>query len=221
MKTPEELMVQLGQKVILLGDADRNELKERPTATSWKKYISFAFGGNKQKTEEKAETASPLQIDNKKIIKLTPDAIQKNYIIADCCKPIPGDDVLGYIDDNNRIIIHKRQCPIATQLKTSFGNRLLAVKWETGKALSFPVNVYIKGIDGVGVLNKVTEIISQQLNVNIKKLTIETNDGIFEGHIQLLVHDVDDVNTICNKLKKIDNIKRVTRIENFDDATAD
>ena len=221
LKTPEELMVQLGQKVILLGDADRNELKERPTATSWKKYISFAFGGNKQKTEEKAETASPLQIDNKKIIKLTPDAIQKNYIIADCCKPIPGDDILGYIDDNNRIIIHKRQCPIATQLKTSFGNRLLAVKWETGKALSFPVNVYIKGIDGVGVLNKVTEIISQQLNVNIKKLTIETNDGIFEGHIQLLVHDVDDVNTICNKLKKIDNIKRVTRIENFDDATAD
>ena len=128
--------------------------------------------------------------------------------------------VIG-IDDNNRIIIHKRQCPIATQLKTSFGNRLLAVKWETGKALSFPVNVYIKGIDDIGVLNKVTEIISQQLNVNIRKLAVESNDGIFEGRIQLFVHDVDDVNTICNKLKKIDNIKRVTRIENFNDASAD
>lgn len=112
------------------------------------------------------------------------------------------DDVLGYIDDNNRIVIHKRQCPIAAQLKTSFGNRLLAVEWETGKALNFPVNVYIKGIDGIGVLNQVTQVISQQLNVNIHKLNIESNDGIFEGRIQLYVHDVDDVNTICTNLKR-------------------
>ncbi len=152
---------------------------------------------------------------------MTPDAIQKNYIIADCCKPIPGDDVLGYIDDNNRIIIHKRQCPIAAQLKTSFGNRLLAVQWETGKALNFLVNVYIKGIDSIGILNQVTQIISQQLNVNIHKLNIESNDGIFEGRIQLYVHDVDDVNTICSNLKKIENIKKVTRIERFDDEIAD
>ena len=146
---------------------------------------------------------------------------RKNYILADCCKPIPGDDVLGYIDDNNRIVIHKRQCPIAAQLKTSFGNRLLAVEWETGKALNFPVNVYIKGIDGIGVLNQVTQVISQQLNVNIHKLNIESNDGIFEGRIQLYVHDVDDVNTICTNLKKIDHIKKVTRIENFEDTIAD
>ena len=163
----------------------------------------------------------PLNIDKKQILKLTPDAIQKNYILADCCKPIPGDDVLGYIDDNNRIVIHKRQCPIATQLKTSFGNRLLAVQWQTGKALNLPVNVYIKGIDGIGVLNRVTEIISQQLNVNIHKLNIESNDGIFEGRIQLYVHDVDDVNTICTNLKKIDNIKKVARIENFEDIITD
>lgn len=155
------------------------------------------------------------------MVRLTPDEIQKHYIIADCCKPIPGDDVLGYIDDNNRIIIHKRQCPIAAQLKTSFGNRLLAVQWEIGKALNFPVNVYIKGIDGIGVLNQVTQIISQQLNVNIHKLNIESNDGIFEGRIQLFVHDVDDVNTICENLKKLESIKKVTRIESFDDKITD
>ena len=153
------------------------------------------------------------------MLKLTPDAIQKNYILADCCKPIPGDDVLGYIDDNNRIVIHKRQCSIASQLKTSFGNRLIAVQWQTGKALVFPVNIYVKGLDEIGVLNKLTEVISQQLNVNIHKLTIESNEGIFESRIQLYVHDVDDVNTICNNLKKIDNIKKVTRIENFDAPT--
>ena len=222
VKNYDELTLSIGQGVFSLGEADKNELKEKPSPTNWKKYISFAFGGtSKNKQEEKQAEQPALNIDKKKIIKLTPDAIQKNYILADCCKPIPGDDVLGYIDDNNRIVIHKRQCPIATQLKTSFGNRLLAVEWETGKALNFPVNVYIKGIDGIGVLNHVTQIISQQLNVNIHKLNIESNDGIFEGRIQLYVHDVDDVNTICTNLKKIEQIKKVTRIENFEDTIAD
>ena len=221
VKSTEELHYQIGQKIITLGDADRNELKEKPSPTSWKKYISFAFGNNKTKGTEQTSSEPTPEIDKKKVVKLTPDAIQKNYIIADCCKPIPGDDVLGYIDDNNRIIIHKRQCPIATQLKTSFGNRLLAVQWETGKALYFPVNVYLKGIDSIGILNQVTQIISQQLNVNIHKLNIESNDGIFEGRIQLYVHDVDDVNTICSNLKKIENIKKVTRIENFEDQITD
>ena len=222
VKNYDELTLNIGQGIFSLGEADKNELKEKPSRTNWKKYISFAFGGtSKNKQEEKQAEQPALNIDKKKIIKLTPDAIQKNYILADCCKPIPGDDVLGYIDDNNRIVIHKRQCPIAAQLKTSFGNRLLAVEWETGKALNFPVNVYIKGIDGIGVLNQVTQVISQQLNVNIHKLNIESNDGIFEGRIQLYVHDVDDVNTICTNLKKIDHIKKVTRIENFEDTIAD
>ena len=221
VKNYDELTLNIGQGIFSLGEADKNELKEKPSPTNWKKYISFAFGGtSKNKQEEKQAEQPALNIDKKKIIKLTPDAIQKNYILADCCKPIPGDDVLGYIDDNNRIVIHKRQCPIAAQLKTSFGNRLLAVEWETGKALNFPVNVYIKGIDGIGVLNQVTQVISQQLNVNIHKLNIESNDGIFEGRIQLYVHDVDDVNTICTNLKKIDHIKKVTRIENFEDTIA-
>ena len=222
LKSPEELKQQIGQKVIILGEADRNELKEKPSPTNWKKYISFAFGNIRPKNETKPEKApEPLNVDKKKILKITPDGIQKNYILADCCKPIPGDDVLGYIDDNNRIVIHKRQCPIATQLKTSFGNRLLAVEWDTGKALDFPVNIYVKGIDGIGVLNKVTQIISQQLNVNIRKLNIESTDGIFEGRIQLFVHDIDDVNAICKNLKSVENIKRVTRIESFDDVIAD
>ena len=222
VKNYDELTLNIGQGIFSLGEADKNELKEKPSPTNWKKYISFAFGGTSKNKQEEKQTEQPaLNIDKKKIIKLTPDVIQKNYILADCCKPIPGDDVLGYIDDNNRIVIHKRQCPIAAQLKTSFGNRLLAVEWETGKALNFPVNVYIKGIDGIGVLNQVTQVISQQLNVNIHKLNIESNDGIFEGRIQLYVHDVDDVNTICTNLKKIDHIKKVTRIENFEDTIAD
>jgi GTP pyrophosphokinase len=133
--------------------------------------------------------------------------------MADCCHPIPGDDVLGFIDDNDKVIIHKRQCPVAAKLKSGYGNRIIATEWDTHKKLSFLVYIYIKGIDSVGLINEVTQVISRQLNVNIRKLNIETNDGIFEGKIQLWVHDVEDVKTICTNLQKIENIKSVSRIE--------
>ena len=132
--------------------------------------------------------------------------------MADCCHPIPGDDVLGYIDEQNRIIIntnvrqpHASRAAMATVSSPPNG--------DTHKELSFLVTIYLKGIDSMGLLNEVTQVISRQLNVNIRKLTIETTDGIFVGKIQLYVHDVDDVRSICDNLKQIQNIKQVTRIE--------
>ena len=220
MKSPEDLYVAIGFKTILLGDADRNELRtEKPVAGGWKKFIPFPFVGNKTIKEKKQteEKVSKEKIDSKKILKLTPEALQKNFLIADCCKPIPGDDALGFIDEKDRVIIHKRQCPVAAKLKTGFGNRLLAVQWETGKALEFPVNIYIQGIDTIGILHQVADIVTEQLNVNIRKIFIETMEGLFEGHIQLYVHDVDDVNTIITNLQKIEEMKKVVRVEKFED----
>ena len=214
MKNRDEFLIAIGNKKVVLGDLDKNALKEKQ-GTNWKKFLTFSFGGNKDNKEPIEE--KPLQekekINTKQILKLTEENIQKNYIMAECCHPIPGDDVLGYMDENDRIIIHKRQCPVAARLKSSYGNRILATEWDTHKELSFLVNIYIKGIDAMGLLNEVTQVISRQLNVNIRKLSIETTDGIFEGNIQLYVHDVDDVKTICNNLKQIQNIKQVTRVE--------
>ena len=210
-KNEEELLAAIGSKAIVLGGADKNELKEKQTS-NWKKYLTFSFGNNKEKQEEK-EPQEKEKINPKQVLKLTEESLQKKYIMAECCHPIPGDDVLGYVDENDRIIIHKRQCPVAAKLKSSYGNRILATEWDTHKELSFLVYIYIKGIDSMGLLNEVTQVISRQLNVNIRKLTIETEDGIFEGKIQLWVHDVDDVKTICNNLKKIQNIKQVSRVE--------
>ena len=214
MKNRDEFLIAIGNKKIVLGDLDKNALKEKQ-GTNWKKFLTFSFGGNKDNKEPIEE--KPLQekekINTKQILKLTEENIQKNYIMAECCHPIPGDDVLGYMDENDRIIIHKRQCPVAARLKSSYGNRILATEWDTHKELSFLVNIYIKGIDAMGLLNEVTQVISRQLNVNIRKLSIETTDGIFEGNIQLYVHDVDDVKTICNNLKQIQNIKQVTHVE--------
>ena len=190
-KNEEELLAAIGSKAIVLGEADKNELKEKQTS-NWKKYLTFSFGNNKEKQEEK-EPQEKEKINPKQVLKLTEESLQKKYIMAECCHPIPGDDVLGYVDENDRIIIHKRQCPVAAKLKSSYGNRILATEWDTHKELSFLVYIYIKGIDSMGLLNEVTQVISRQLNVNIRKLTIETEDGIFEGKIQLWVHDVDDV----------------------------
>ena len=217
IKKREELLVAIGNKKIVLSEADKNAFKEKQ-GTNWKKFLSFSFVNKENKdNKEKEQNSKPTpaeKINTKQILKLTEEAISKNYIMAECCHPIPGDDVLGYIDEENRIIIHKRQCPVAAKLKASYGNRIIATEWDTHKELSFLVTIYIKGIDCMGLLNEVTQIISRQLNVNIRKLTIETNDGIFEGRIQLYVHDVDDVRTICNNLKQVQNIKQVTRIEN-------
>ena len=211
-KNEEELLAAIGSKAIILGETDKNELREKQTS-NWKKYLTFSFGNsNKEKTEEK-EPQEKEKINPKEILRLTEESLQKKYIMAECCPPIHGDDVLGYVDENDRIIIHKRQCPVAAKLKSSYGNRILATEWDTHKELSFLVYIYLRGIDSMGLLNEGTQVISRQLNVNIRKLAIETNDGIFEGKIQLWVHDVEDVKTICNNLKKIQNIKQVNRVE--------
>jgi GTP pyrophosphokinase len=212
IRTKEELLADIGNKVIEPGDEDRNVLKGKQGA-NWKKYLTFSFG-NKEAKNTKEETREPSKekINPKKVLRITEDAIQKNYMIATCCSPIPGDDVLGYLDENEKVILHKRQCPVAVKLKSSYGNRIIATQWDTHKSsLSFLVNLYLSGIDSVGLLNDITQVISHQLNVNICKLSVETNDGIFEGKIQLYVHDVNDVKRLTNKLLKIPNIKTVTR----------
>ncbi len=209
----EDLFTSIGEKKITLGEADRNELREKGNTSNWRRYLTFSFGGNKESKEKPEEKIPVIDIDTKKVMRLTEDTIQKNYTVAQCCKPIPGDDILGYVGDNNQILIHKRQCPVATKLKSSYGNRIIAAEWDTHKNLSFPIAIAIKAIDKVGLLNQITQIISNQLGVNIRKMAIESNDGIVEGKIELYVHDVDDVKAITNNLRKISNIKSITRVE--------
>ncbi len=204
----EELLLALGKGTITLGNEDKDALLGN------KKFSFqslFSFSRDKKKEEKEVEKYD--ELDRKKTINLTDESLKSSYIIADCCHPIPGDDVLGYYDENKHIIIHKRNCPIANTLKSSHGDRILAAEWETHKQLYFNVPIQIKGIDDMGVLHEITSIISQQLNTNIQKLHLESNNGIFEGTFWINVHDVDDVKELCSKLKKLNNIKAIARID--------
>ena len=207
MKDRDELLMAIGKGAIVLGTEEKDELLGN-------KKFSFQslFSFNRDKKKEEKEVEKYENIDRKKAINLTDDNLKTGYIIADCCHPIPGDDVLGYYDEDKHIIIHKRSCPNANTLKSSHGDRILAATWETHKQLYFAVPIQIKGIDDMGVLHEITTIIYQQLNANIQKMHIESNDGIFEGTFWINVHDVEEVKNICENLKKIKNIKTIARI---------
>ena len=204
----EELLTEIGKGTIVLGNDDKDALLGN-------KKLSFAsiFSFSRDKKKEEVATKEIHEnIDRKTTLNLTEESLKSRYIIADCCHPIPGDDVLGYYDENKHIIIHKRNCSVANTLKSSHGDRILAAKWETHKQLYFVVPIQITGIDDMGVLHEITTIISQQLNANIQKMHIESNNGIFEGTFWINVHDVQDVKNICENLKKINNIKPIARI---------
>ncbi|MDR2920663.1 MAG: RelA/SpoT family protein [Tannerella sp.] len=178
------------------------------------KYVKQALGvKSKQQTiihEQPAE--EKVKIDKSKPYLLTDDEFNRNYVIASCCKPIPGDDALGFINDDGNVVVHKRSCPIAMRLKSSFGERILSTVWSNHNKSSFEATLEVKGIDSIGVLNIITKTISEQFNVNIQRLLIEAKDGVFEGKIKMLVHSVEDIQKMCITLGKIKNIKSVARV---------
>lgn len=149
--------------------------------------------------------------NRKKPIYITDDNINQ-FIFPDCCHPIPGDDALGFIDGKNRIEIHKRSCPVAAKLKSGYGNRILDAKWDMHKKLLFDAVIEIKGIDRIGMLNEVTQVISDELNVNIHRVTLSCEEGIFDGTLELRIHDRDDVRTIMGKLKKVEGLQEIKQI---------
>ena len=227
LATREELLSAIGSQTITLGEADLHALNEKPRKKrKWKKYLPFfkkdtsptsPEGGKNGEEAASAKEMAGEKLDKKKTLILNEETIDR-YIMCDQCHPIPGDDVLGYIEpslqgeqEGAHIVIHKRQCEVAKRLKASDGNRILAAKWDTHGKLYFPATLHIEGFDRVGVLHQITGILSQQLNVNMHSLHIDTNDGLFTAEINLGVHDVKDIQTICRDLKGIEEIEDVRR----------
>ena len=216
----EDFFQAVGDKSILLSEKDIDEIhggnKKETAAKGWRKYVPF-LGNKKKNIAAEAEAAQkelftvPDKFNRKKPIYITDDNINQ-YKCMDCCHPIPGDDILGYIDSKKQIEIHKRNCPVAAKLKTSFGNRILDAKWSMGRTLFFDATIEITGIDRIGLLNEVTQVISREMNVNIHRVFINCDEDIFSGKFELRVHDREDIGKIVNNLKKIEGLQEVNQV---------
>ena len=215
MQKHEDLFLAIGRRTILLGDKDVEELlekkKKNETTSSWLKYVPF-FGHSEKKEGKKDNFFIVGEGFNKKKPVIINEENISQFIFPVCCHAIPGDDILGYIDNKNRIEIHRRDCTVANKLKAAYGKRILDAKWDMHKVMFFDATIEIRGIDRKRMLHDVSEVISDKLDVNIHKMTIESNEGIFDGQIEIRVHDRDEVKKIMGELRKIEDIKEVLQI---------
>jgi GTP pyrophosphokinase len=214
-KRREDFFLALGEKTVLLGEKDLDELngknkKKQTAGGGWRKYVPFVKNKKPDDTDPELFTV-PEKFNRKKPIYISEETILQ-YKFPTCCHPIPGDDALGYITAKNQIEIHKRNCPVAAKLKSGFGNRILDAKWDMHKRMLFIATIRVSGIDRVGLLNEITQIISSQMSVNIRNLNITCEDGMFDGTLELRVHDRDDVHLIINNLKTIKDLKEISEI---------
>lgn len=208
-KSPDDLYVRMAKEEVTLS-ADQLKALYKKRTNLLKKLIRNPFASRKSKKAADAD-AERAPIDRKKVFVLHPDADRPNYIIEMCCSPIPGDDVLGFVNDDEEVVLHKVSCPVAMRLKTSYGPRLVATRWG-GSTEKFLARIQIEGIDRHGILEEITNVVSQRLGINIRGLNISAPHEVFQCDMTVLVDNTDTVDTICQSLKEIKGVQKAARI---------
>lgn len=217
--TKDEFYSKVGLGIISLDNLKK--ILRKNTKSKWIRYWELQFSKSMLRLRQKQDSGmeqSEKRFDTKQpyVLREYADNESTSYQVAKCCNPIPGDDVIGFLDPNENVIVHKATCAEAIRLMSRQGDRIVSAKWTTHKILSFLARIEIRGIDRVGILSELTKEISDELRVNIRKLSIESHDGIFESSIDLYVHSASDLNNLIGKVMKIKGIDSVKRIENFD-----
>ena len=200
---PEEMYFRIGAGIIKLSSL--SDVLQKWHENSRKKNWSFPWFGNKSK--EKKQDQYVISNDEQS---------GHRYIIASCCNPIPGDSVVGFLASDGTVTVHKRTCKTANNLASKFGDNIVMPKWDAqakSQNLSFLVRLSLKGFDRIGIINDITRYISFVMSVNIKSFSLSTDDGVFDGHIDLFVHDMGDLEKLTKKLQKIEGIQSVVRTE--------
>jgi len=136
-----------------------------------------------------------------------------DYKLSPCCNPIPGDEVFGFITINDGIKIHKTNCPNAIQLMSNYAYRIVKARWTSQQEIAFLAGIKVMGIDDIGLVNKITGLISSELNVNMRSISFDSNDGIFEGTIMVFVHDTKHLKRLMSQMKQIEGVINVSRID--------
>ncbi|MFI5204843.1 MAG: TGS domain-containing protein, partial [Flavobacteriales bacterium] len=139
--------------------------------------------------------------------------VKLDYKLSPCCNPIPGDDVFGFITINEGIKIHRVSCPNAVQLMSNYAYRIVKARWKGEEMIEFLAGIRFSGYDEVGLVNKITNVISRNNNVNMKSISFETNDGLFDGRIYLFVADTNHLEKVMKELKEVSGVHAVERID--------
>lgn len=209
-KTPTDFFYRIGKGYIQV-----DELKK------FKRHKESKERKEKISTEEAPDSKSFVKLlknihgdrkDNDTLL-IGEDMDKIDYKLSPCCNPISGDDVFGFVTINEGIKIHRTTCPNAAELMSKHGNRIIKAKWESQKDEAFLAGLRITGTDRVGLVNDVTRIISSDLLINMRGLTIDTKDGVFEGDIKLYVHDTNHLDILINKLERVEGVFKVLRFD--------
>ncbi len=212
----DEFYSKIGTGIIQLENLE--QVLKRNTKSKWVNYWSLQLG----RASLMGKKAATVNHSTPKTGFKTPILLRENihdattdYATAQCCNPIPGDNVIGFCEPENQenITIHQAKCPTAIKLLSSHSELLVPVKWTTHKLLSFLVKVAINGYDRFGMYNDITTVISKELNVNIRSINLSSHDGIWEGTIDLYVHDAKDLNNLLMSLTKIKGVDAVKRVD--------
>ncbi|MBN1108048.1 MAG: bifunctional (p)ppGpp synthetase/guanosine-3',5'-bis(diphosphate) 3'-pyrophosphohydrolase [Bacteroidales bacterium] len=209
---------------IELGIVDLENLKKIVRKSPGKNVIKYwelkLIGSRKEAKEEASPKKEKLNANVPFLLRENVENAEQSYEIAKCCNPIPGDEVTGYRSPEGTIIIHKPKCPVAIRLMSNEGNRIIAVKWAIHKLVSFPARISMSGIDRIGLVNEITNIISSELKVNMSRINISVHEGIFEGTIDVYIHHTKDLNNLMMKISNIKGIDSVKRVEDFSEITS-
>ena len=184
-----------------------NTTKKDKAQSTWTKYWKLQFFKSNKKDEPSGEKPEK-KINRKEKLKLS----EHDYQIAGCCQPIPGDNIVCFVNNDEQIKVHTTNCPIATKLKANFGDQIVTAEWTAQDKLSFPVNITFRGIDQVGILGKVLNIIAEN-KVNLTQINSQSKDGIFEGKMQLYIQDLQDLKKLTSQIAKVNGIMSVQRVE--------
>ncbi len=214
----DELYSKIGSGIITL--EEMKKILRKNTKNKWIRYWELQFTSssrNKKPAPKKKGPGGKRNRESPFLIRENLDETEKEYSIARCCNPIPGDNVVGYRSQDGSIVIHTAKCPNAVRLMSSQGNRIIPAKWTTHKILSYLVRIHIQGVDKFGIYNNITTLISKELSVNMRNIRLASHDGIFEGNIDLYVHNTKDLNNLIMNLIKIKGVDAVKRVETIEE----
>jgi len=216
ISSPEDLYYMLAN-----GDMGTDEVRQFSQEGERKNlfsYISRPFIKAKPVNNKSlSETIVEKLKEKPESLLLGDDITQIKYILARCCSPIPGDDVVGFLNEKGAIQIHRTNCPDAIDLMSKYGKRIVKAKWKNKESIGFLTGIKIQGVDKKGFIRKVTEVITEKHNINIRSFHLETSEGMTEGRVMLYLHDTQTLDKLLENLMKIKEIIKVTRIDRFNE----